>query len=163
MAIFFVASHRVTLVSYMCSSVSHISRNPPTGLRRLCSALRLTRFPSDLSLLLLRHAVMAGFALSWTSCIFSPKIICELCEPSKLFQIIYLYWQVQTPGTVWFKQDGFPRNAIRLTKLLCCQIFSSNLTVPRQTEKTHKCVIAISLHFAYTACLRLSLWTIKIL
>jgi hypothetical protein len=46
-------------------SASHVTRNLPTSIQRLCSALRPTHFPPVHSLLL-RHAVVARSTLSGT-------------------------------------------------------------------------------------------------
>jgi hypothetical protein len=54
-------------------TVSHVTRNPPTGKRRLCSALWPTRLPVVHSLLL-RHAVVTGSTVNWTLCILSETI-----------------------------------------------------------------------------------------
>jgi hypothetical protein len=48
--------------------VFHVTRNPPTSMRRLCSALWLTHFPV-VRWLLLRHAVATGSTLGGTLCI----------------------------------------------------------------------------------------------
>jgi hypothetical protein len=57
-----------TLLASFLYRMSHVTRNPPTSMWRLCSALWLTHFPVVRSLLR-RHAVVAGSMLSGTPCI----------------------------------------------------------------------------------------------
>jgi hypothetical protein len=70
------SSHPIAVYAVHCKKeneclyrVSHVTRNPLTGMRWLCSPLWLTHFPPVRSLFL-RHAVVGGSTLSGTPCIY---------------------------------------------------------------------------------------------
>lgn len=48
-----------------CNTGCHITRSPPTGMRRLRSARWLTHLAEDCSPPLLRHSLVTGFHVKW--------------------------------------------------------------------------------------------------
>jgi hypothetical protein len=74
--------------------MSHLTRNPPTSLRRLRSALWLTHFPAVRSLFL-RHALVAGSTVRRILCICETGVSTEQLQNSS--------WDMNNLSCITFK------------------------------------------------------------